>query len=54
MVASSEIDTTIDQEKIYSPFQEKHLIESLSVTASDTNMQVMFYNMLNQGKKRGK
>ena len=35
-------------------FTEKHLIESLTVHASDVKKPVMFYNMLNQGNKRGK
>jgi RNA exonuclease 4 len=35
-------------------FTEKHLIESLNVNAMQARMPVMFYNMLNQGNKRGK
>lgn len=35
-------------------FTEKHLIESLGVNAMQPRMPVMFYNMLNQGNKRGK
>lgn len=35
-------------------FTEKHLIESLNVNAVLPSKPVMFYNMLNQGNKRGK
>merc|ERR1719321_1431465 len=35
-------------------FTEKHLIESLTVMAVQPAKPVMFYNMLNQGNKRGK
>ena len=35
-------------------FTEKHLIESLQVSAADNQKPVMFYSMLNQGNKRGK
>ena len=35
-------------------FTEKHLIESLNVNAVMLKKPVMFYNMLNQGNKRGK
>lgn len=35
-------------------FTEKHLIESLNVNAVHPSKPVMFYNMLNQGNKRGK
>jgi hypothetical protein len=35
-------------------FTEKHLIESLSVHAVEAKKPVMFFNMLNQGNKRGK
>jgi hypothetical protein len=35
-------------------FSEKHLIESLAVHAAESDKPVMFYNMLNQGNKRGK
>lgn len=37
-----------------SKFQEKHLIESLSVNAVESHKPVMFFSMLNQGNKRGK
>ena len=37
-----------------SPFQEKRLMESLDVPAADSGTNVLFYNMLNQGLKRGK
>ncbi len=36
------------------PFQEKHMVESLDVQAVDPAKTVLFYNMLNQGPKRGK
>lgn len=39
---------------IPSKFQEKHLIESLSVNAMESHKPVMFFSMLNQGNKRGK
>ena len=35
-------------------FQEKHLIESLSVPPVHPAKSVMFFSMLNQGNKRGK
>jgi hypothetical protein len=37
-----------------SKFSERHLIENLSVKAADPNYEVIFYTMLNQGRKRGK
>ena len=36
------------------PFQEKHMVESLDVRSVDVSRPVIFYNMLNQGPKRGK
>ena len=36
------------------PFQEKHMVESLDVQSVDPAKTVLFYNMLNQGLKRGK
>jgi len=42
------------QQRSQRRFTEKHLIESLQVNASISNKPVMFYNMLNQGNKRGK
>ena len=36
------------------PFVEKHLVESLDVESADPAKSVLFYNMLNQGLKRGK
>ena len=36
------------------PFQEKHMVESLDVFASNPAKTVLYYNMLNQGHKRGK
>lgn len=36
------------------PFREQHLIENLSVSSADSRNQVLFYQMLNQGRKRGK
>ena len=35
-------------------FTERHLIESLGVESTRSDKSVMFYNMLNQGNKRGK
>ena len=37
-----------------SPFRERHIIENLSFTASDKSKLVLYYNLLNQGRKRGK
>lgn len=35
-------------------FVERHIIEHLDVEAADASKQVIFYNLLNQGRKRGK
>lgn len=39
---------------MFRPFKEQHMIENLSVQAADPSRGVLFYNMLNQGRKRGK
>ena len=36
------------------PFRERHIIENLSFTASNKSKLVLYYNLLNQGRKRGK
>jgi hypothetical protein len=36
------------------PFIEKHMVENLFVGPEKPNMNVIFYQMLNQGAKRGK
>ncbi len=36
------------------PFCEKHIIENLSIEACDHSKQMLYYNMLNQGNKRGR
>ena len=58
---SSELDKPSDQERaadhkfaVGTPFVEKHLVESLDVESADPMKSVLFYNMLNQGLKRGK
>ncbi len=43
-----------EQDEYSEVFREKHLIESLTVWAKDPTRQVLFYSMLNQGRKRGK
>lgn len=45
---------TPEQDEYSEAFREKHLIESLTVQAKDPMRQVLFYSMLNQGRKRGK
>ena len=56
---SSEHEKQTDQERdqkfnVGTPFVEKHLVESLDVESADPAKSVLFYNMLNQGLKRGK
>ena len=58
---SSELDKPSDPDRaadpkfaIGTPFVEKHLVESLDVESADPMKSVLFYNMLNQGLKRGK
>lgn len=36
-----------EQDEYSDSFREKHLIESLTVSAYDTGRQVLFYSMLN-------
>jgi hypothetical protein len=35
-------------------FVERHIIEHLGVEAADPSKPVIFYSLLNQGRKRGK
>lgn len=43
-----------DQGSYINRFTERHLIESLCVGPNRAERSVMFFNMLNQGNKRGK
>ena len=52
--AKKKVTFALEETKSEAPFQEKHMIENLSVEPVDPDRMVIFSAMLNQGQKRGR